>query len=323
MRRAALGVVLAIGVVMIALSINDLTRAPSPSDISRELERIARWPVVEGRLDEVHLQEGPRSKGSSMFSAEVSYRYEVGGTEYEGRRVAIDAYQDRSPDVLESRLRRLAPPFKVASRDDVVSGPIFSTRRISIRLADQPVAVHYDPEHPESSILDTLHHYERGGLGRWAHHLALIPMGTLLIVLSVLAWRQGPPTRGRPRMSDPRAGGRLQWIPIAFEPDAPRPPAGGDDWFGLLQEGRWLLGQGQHAAALAAFERAYSLAPGEAGTGGNEIQMLLGQVECLIALDRRPEARRQLDRTRQELEDRDSFRELRDEAERLGAILTT
>jgi hypothetical protein len=319
MKHALLGLVLAIGLSMIALSLNDLARAPAASDINRELERIARWPVVEGWLDEVHLQEGPRSKGSSMFSAEVRYRYDVGGTQYEGRRVAIDEYRDRSAEVLESRLRRLAPPFREASRDDVVSGgPILATRRISIRVADQPVAVHYDPDHPESSLLDAFYHFDHGGLVRWAPHLVLIPMGTVLIVVSVLAWRQGPPTRRRPRATDSRARG--EWVPIAFEPDAPRPPAGGHDWFDLLQEGRWLLGQGQHAAALAAFERAYSLAPGEAGTGGNEIQMLLGQVECLLALDRRPEARRQLDRVMQELEDRDHYRELRDEAERLRAL---
>src|SRR5947207_11355573 len=112
-----------------------------------------------------------------MFSAEVSYRYEVGGTAYVGHRVAIDEYSDRSPENLESRFRRLAPPFKQAGREDVVSGPVLLlSRNISIRFDDQPVAVHYDPEHPESSLLDARYHYERRGLAPKAVHLALIPM---------------------------------------------------------------------------------------------------------------------------------------------------
>src|SRR5207248_10826886 len=135
---------------------------------------------------------------------------------------------------------------------------------------------------------DVSYHYNRRGLVRWAVHLGLIPIGITLIVVSVLNWRpapSAPPSASAPaRLHDPE------------------PKTSGIDWFDQLQRGEWCLARGEHERALSAFELAYMLAPFEAGTGQSEVRMLLGQVTCLIALHRLDDARSQLTRAHQEME---------------------
>jgi hypothetical protein len=104
----------------------------------RGAARAAQWPVVPGVVRHSSLKKGrsmfnlSRSgagKGPVVYRAQVIYAYRVNGVAFEGRRVRFGA-----------RRRERA---KGHMQDLVARYPM-----------DQPVQVHYRPDHPADSVLE-------------------------------------------------------------------------------------------------------------------------------------------------------------------------
>jgi len=88
-----------------------------------------RWPQVEGTIVVSDLQRSRDTEGGYSYRPEVSYRYSVGGKEFVGSRTRFGltvATSWSAPAV------RVVQQYKVNSR----------------------VAVHYDADDPEESVLE-------------------------------------------------------------------------------------------------------------------------------------------------------------------------
>jgi Protein of unknown function (DUF3592)/Tetratricopeptide repeat len=281
--RILLSALFIMGALLVGWSVHDLITSPSADDIRRERASIAAWPSVSGDLEEVRLQQVKSTgRNRTYFEAKVRYRYVVDGVVHEGVRLGVQDYREDTPEALESKLGVFFSPANVVRRETTDNGvPIWNEKTIALQFSNQPVSVYYDPAKPASSILDPVDHRPISPLDLIAPHLALIPIGSLLMIVSFLRWRQ------RPGVTD------IQ----------PRPKKGNTrsleindkDWFECGEIGDILLQQHAYQEALAAYERAYAESPGEAGTFQQEIKFLLGRAECLIGLSRDSEAAKVID----------------------------
>ncbi|HEY6895841.1 MAG TPA: DUF3592 domain-containing protein [Rhodocyclaceae bacterium] len=280
--RLLLSVLFVLGALLLGWSVRDLISAPSADEIRRERAAMAAWPSVSGDLREIRLQQVKSTgRGQSYFEAAVSYRYLVDGVVHEGSRLGVQDFREDTAEALESRLSIFFSPANVVGRKVTdTNTPIWNEQTIALQLANQPVTVYYDPAKPDSSILDPQDRNPITTLDLLAPHLALIPIGSLLMIVSFLRWRQrSGVTVTRPQKVKQRS----------FE-------INDKDWFECGEIGDSLLQQQAYKEALAAYERAYAESPGEAGTFQSEIRFLLCQAECLIGLSRDSEAEKLIDK---------------------------
>ena len=132
---------------------------PSLATARAERRRLASWPGVPGRLEELAVLEQRSGRGPGrLFTLRGRYAYQVGGRTYEGSRLALDwnAFGAHNSEGLIDRARNLAPDFDRRTFDEDRScGRIPAYESCTHRLrAGQSVRVHYDPADPRLSILE-------------------------------------------------------------------------------------------------------------------------------------------------------------------------
>jgi hypothetical protein len=109
------------------------------------------WPSTDGEVAVSDLQRDEDSDGSTMYQAEVSYRYEVGGKPLVANRVFFG--------------------------DGVsVSSSAGAVRRVDRYPAGSKVRVYYDPEKPARAVLEP---------GPTWHVYALTAIGAVVVLLGV------------------------------------------------------------------------------------------------------------------------------------------
>jgi len=86
------------------------------------------WPVVHGQVEQSKI-ESKASVAGSLYRLNLTYRYVLNGVDYEGDTAEIGPLWIKNKALIE----RLAQRFPAGAK----------------------VAVHYDPEDPESSVLET------------------------------------------------------------------------------------------------------------------------------------------------------------------------
>jgi len=89
-----------------------------------------QWPQVEGTIVVSDLQRSKDSEGGYSYRPEVTYQYTVGGKEFVGSRTRFGVWLATS---WSAPSLRVLQQYKMGSR----------------------VPVHYDPNDPEESILET------------------------------------------------------------------------------------------------------------------------------------------------------------------------
>ncbi len=303
--RAWLTLLLLVGFTLICLPIGWILTSPSVGELRQERAYIATWPSVTGRLDRVTFQqELHTARGVIWYTVEVGYRYTVDGRQYDGDRLGIDTqhYRHTSPEALEAQMySSFMSPAHVVRREETNDGPLFRSRRISLHLANQPVRVYYDPKNPQDSLLDKFD-YDPPQLWKEALPvLAFIALGLLIMTVSAARWR-GLASEARTTVSRPVKGASR--IPARRVPSRPAPVSKGSecgpypegaDWLDCHGIGQSFMRSGEYEKALAVFDHALAIAPGEFGTRHSEIKILLDKARCLTALGRTGEAVRCLD----------------------------
>lgn len=130
--------------------------------IGVENTRLAResagWPSVEGEILQSGLDEqissGTTGRGSRTYQPVVRYRYRVGGTDFDGQRVALGEYATAARADAEAVVQRYA--------------------------VGRRVPVHYRPDAPATAVLEVGSH----GLPWLYTAIGLVFMGVGLL----LAW---------------------------------------------------------------------------------------------------------------------------------------
>ena len=303
--RAWLTLLLIVGFTLICLPIGWILTSPSVGELRKQREYIATWPSVTGRLDRVTFQqELHTARGVIWYYVEVGYRYTVDGREYDGDQLGIDTrhYRHTSPEALEAQMySSFMSPAHVVRREETNDGPLFRSRRISLHLANQSVWVYYDPKNPQDSLLDKFD-YDPPQLWKEALPiLAFIALGLLIMTVSAARWR-GLASEARTTVSRPVKGASR--VPARRVPSRPAPVSKGSegkhypegaDWLDCHGIGQSFMRSGEYEKALAVFDHALAIAPGEFGTRHSEIKILLDKARCLTALGRTGEAVRCLD----------------------------
>lgn len=211
-------ILLFFGLFLVAIPIHEYCTTPSLQETRQERAYIASWPAVTGQLDVVHLVEDrSTTRGTTWYHAEVEYRYQVDGKEYRGERLTYRIY-DRSPyhqpywSELQKNMSRFVCGASYVKKESVDPG-LAANKRTSYYLADRPVVIHYDPQRPESSILDTVDYNPPSLMKLSLFSMAFVIPGGLFIVMSFFLWRHAAKKTGTDRFP---AG------------DVTRPPAGRD-----------------------------------------------------------------------------------------------
>ena len=303
--RAWLTLLLLVGFTLICLPIGWILTSPSIGELRQERAYIATWPSVTGRLDRVTFQqELHTARGVIWYTVEVGYRYTVDGRQYGGNRLGINTqhYRHTSPEALEAQMySSFMSPAHVVRREETNDGAVFRSRRISLHLANQPVRVYYDPKNPQASLLDKFD-YDPPQLWKEALPvLAFIALGLLIMTVSAARWR-GLGSEAGTTVSGPVKGASR--VPARHIPSRPAPASKGSecgpypegaDWLDCHGIGQSFMRSGEYEKALAVFDHALAIAPGEFGTRHSEIKILLDKARCLTALGRTNEALRCLD----------------------------
>lgn len=151
----------------------DAQAKPSLDSVNQQRARFASWPSVTGHLDEIdiisHSYKRSRYPTGTDYWPEVKYRYSVGANHFTGDclRKEINAKDrrgasinlDRDPyfcsdpltgiKAAKSKLTAFLPSHTVDQRrsKDANDG-VYSY------FPNRSVLVYYDPEHPETSMLD-------------------------------------------------------------------------------------------------------------------------------------------------------------------------
>jgi hypothetical protein len=118
----------------------------------------------------------------------------VDGIEYEGDRIGpseyIEAYRDKHPPMLETRLSRFYSPDNLVKREEADTGlPIWNEAIIVLRLRDQPATVYYDPAKPASSLLDPHDPEPVTTTSVLLPYLIMLPLGLFMMAVSVFVYR--------------------------------------------------------------------------------------------------------------------------------------
>ncbi len=121
-----------------------------------EAQAMQDWPTCPGVIikSETRWQRGTDG-GSSTLIADVQYRYEVEGRSYQGDRISLGQYGSNDP---------------AHARDQAGQYPLGSL-----------VDVHYDPDDPQRSFLETGWH--------WLNAIALV-VGTVAMIAGIFLIRQ-------------------------------------------------------------------------------------------------------------------------------------
>ncbi len=90
--------------------------------------RTEHWPVTDGIIQSAHMESHPGNRGSTTYSAEVTYMYQVVGVSYTGKKISIGGMSSSS-DYAQGILNR----YPVGKK----------------------VSVHYSPADPEEAVLET------------------------------------------------------------------------------------------------------------------------------------------------------------------------
>jgi tetratricopeptide (TPR) repeat protein len=305
--RSWLTLLLLVGFTLICLPIGWILTSPSVRELRQERAYIATWPSVTDRLDRVTFQqELHTARGVIWYTVEVGYRYTVDERQFGGNRLGIDTqhYRHTSPEALEAQMNSsFMSPAHVVRREETNDGPLFRSRRISLHLANQPIRVYYDPKNPQDSLLDKFD-YDPPQLWKEALPvLAFIALGLLIMTVSAARWR-GLASEVRTTVSRPVKG--ASHIPVRRFPSRRAPASKGSecgpypegaDWLDCHGIGQSFMRSGEYEKALAVFDHALEIAPGEFGTRHSELKILLDKARCLTALGRTSEAVRCLDET--------------------------
>lgn len=189
------------GLLLVAIPVQDYCSTPSLQETRQERAYIASWPNVTGQLDVVHLVEvNSTIRATTWYQAEVEYRYRVGGKEYRGERLTYNTY-DRSPyhqrhwSELHKNMNRFISGARYVKKESVDPG-LAANSRTSYYLSNHQVVVHYDPQRPESSILDTFDYDPPSLINLLLFSMAFSIPGILFIVMSFFLWRQAVAKRG-------------------------------------------------------------------------------------------------------------------------------
>ncbi|SHF65197.1 Protein of unknown function [Mariniphaga anaerophila] len=124
----------------------------------KEARASEKWPTAQGVITAAELGESTNSDGTIMYSANVYYDYTVNNRQYSSSGITM---ADGSSSMKNSEVKKLKKYAKGTS-----------------------VAVYYDPEFPESTVLEP-------GAGLWLGLLLRLPLlfcaVSVLIVLGLLA----------------------------------------------------------------------------------------------------------------------------------------
>lgn len=183
------------GIFLVAIPIHDYCTTPSTKEIRQERAYIASWPAVAGQLDVVHLVEDRSAppRKTTWYHAEVEYRYQVDGKEYKGERLTLRTYglsPYRKPyfSELQKNMSRFISGTSYVKKESVDPG-LTANLRTSYYLSNRPIAVHYDPQRPEFSILDTFDYDPPSLTKSLLFSMAFVIPGGLFIVMSFFLWR--------------------------------------------------------------------------------------------------------------------------------------
>jgi len=178
-----------LGALVVGWSVRDLVTSPSADDIRRERAAITAWPSVSGDLQEVRLQKVKIGRESAHFEASVRYHYLVEGVPHQGTRLGLRDYREDTPEALVSRLAFFLSPANV-SRLRETTDKTWGEAAAVLEPGNQQLTVYYDPANPASSILDPRAREAITSLSLIAPHVALILIGSLMMVVSFLNWRR-------------------------------------------------------------------------------------------------------------------------------------
>jgi hypothetical protein len=87
------------------------------------------WPTVPGKVEQSKIETRQTARSGTFYRLALIYRYDVGGRDYEGDTVEFGPPRVTNQDLIE----RLAAKYPVGA----------------------PVTVHYDPDAPGDSVLET------------------------------------------------------------------------------------------------------------------------------------------------------------------------
>jgi hypothetical protein len=202
--RIFLAVFFMLGLLIVTVSTCSFLKSSSVNNQRLERAAMAAWPSVTGILDEVRFQkEHHRVRGVTWYYVEVRYHYIVDGSLYRGMRLGIDQIRDTSKDTLKSLMSsRFVSQENIIAEEEGTKG--YEDPGIDLdhgeprtvwRLRDQKVPVYYNPEKPESSLLDRHDYNPPTLLKEMTPFMALIPIGMLIMAVSALKRRDMNPDR--------------------------------------------------------------------------------------------------------------------------------
>jgi hypothetical protein len=97
--------------------------------LAKEAAETKEWPTVDGTIIRSELRKSRNSEGNNMYSADVSYKYQVNGFDF--TETGISSVSSRTS--MKSSVKKTLKKYAVGTK----------------------VKVFYDPEFPNTSVLET------------------------------------------------------------------------------------------------------------------------------------------------------------------------
>ncbi|MCX7143572.1 MAG: DUF3592 domain-containing protein [Proteobacteria bacterium] len=143
---------------------------------------IATWPHTAGHLLYVHRNYDSKGKGLGRYYLVAEYSYAVDGITYHGQRIGLtwDLFTSKYENRVIDYFRDSYPPLVVESETRK------GVKDVTFKIADQEVAVFYDPKAPQSSYLDIEHDNAPPPLwNKWAGPFFVIAGGFSILALGI------------------------------------------------------------------------------------------------------------------------------------------